>query len=130
MIKTKKDQLSKYVSSLKKIVCRIDDFQLKIDEKNQVYINLWCVTRYNTLWSIPGILIYHLLILLKEKEWANLKNKYCYLLYDENDYFRGLAQLEPDGYKHLFFTVDKSVFSWYEIEYPSFLDFKLITKIK
>lgn len=130
MLKSKKDQLFEYVSSLKKIPCKIEDFQLKIDGLNQLFISLWCAIGGNVSWTIPGTLVVNLLLLLKEKEWSELKNKYCYLLYDENNYFRGLAQLEPDGYKHLFFTVDKSVVSWYEIEYLNFLNFKLITKIK
>mgnify|MGYP003458563244 CR=1 FL=1 len=128
---------------LKKIPCKIEEFKIINCDNNEIAIGIYCNYGPHVYWSLSGTVLSQLMTLFKAKEWSDLKNKYCYLLYSEDNFFRGIAQMEPDGYSHLFATIDenkpskrtinktkikKYTTKWWEIEYLSFKNFKLISE--
>ena len=118
--------------SFRKAPCIISKFEINIYESGKIDVSLNCNYGPYSIWQIPGEFISHIMIMFKVREWSILNNKYCYLLFDKDHSFRGLAQLEPDGYTHLFFTKEKLkkgfLIKWWKTDYPNSKIFKLLLK--
>ena len=139
MNKTKNDSLLNYCNSLKKIPCIIESFSIHKNEianslginTSGAYIQIICNIEGGTVgWSLPLLTLNRLMEMFGEHDWSRMKNKYCYLYYTDNDYFRGIRQFEPNGNYCLFFQDEKNGFSWYTGYVGFYKDFKQILKGK